>query len=43
MTRLSRSGPREFLSRSPGLRILLLVVSMTVVLLLAGYAGLGPG
>ena len=42
MTRASRSGPREFLSRSPGLPVLLLVVVIVAVLLLAEYTGLFP-
>ena len=42
MTRLSRSGLREFLSRSPGLQVLLLIVIMVGVLLLAEYTGLVP-
>jgi hypothetical protein len=42
MNRLSRSGLREFLSRSPGLQVLLLIVVIVAVLLLAEYTGLFP-
>lgn len=42
MTRQSRSGLREFLSRSPGLQALLLIVIIVAVLLLAEYTGLIP-
>ena len=41
MTRASRSGP-QFLSRSPGLQVLLLVVVIVAVLLLAECTGLFP-
>ncbi len=42
MTRISRSGLRELLARSPGLQVLLLIVIMIAVLLVAEYTGLFP-
>ena len=42
MTRHTLAGLREFLSRSPGLQALLLIVIMIAVLLLAEYTGLVP-
>ena len=42
MTRISRSRRREFLDRSPGLQVLLLIVFIVAVLLIAEYTGLFP-
>ena len=42
MTRISRSGLREFLARSPGLQVLLLIVIIVAVLLFAEFTGLFP-
>lgn len=43
MTRPSRCGLRQLLSRSPGLQVLLRIVFMVAVLLLAEDTSMVPG